>query len=176
MSGDLGCLQVDLLQFGILEALHISDAHFDHRYQEGSNAEFQEPMRCRETSGVVDRVEDMEGYWGDFMKCDTPLRIIEAMYKHIATIHPSAYWTRDLPAYDIWNQTKEGYKEIVRTTARRLKQFLTNISVYPALGNYESVPVYSYPPPSVTAANVAMSWLYSTLAEVWGEWLGKNHK
>ena len=123
MSGDLGCLQVDLLQFGILEALHISDAHFDHRYQEGSNAEFQEPVRCRETSGVVDRVEDMEGYWGDFMKCDTPLRIIEAMYKHIATIHPSAYWTGDLPAYDIWNQTKEGYKEIVRTTARRLKQF-----------------------------------------------------
>ena len=75
---------------------------------------------------MVDRAEDKAGYWGDFRKCDTPLRVIEAMYNKIATIHPSVdflYWTGDLPAYDIWNQTKEGYKEIVRTTARRMKQF-----------------------------------------------------
>ena len=68
-------------------------------------------MCCRETSGVVDRLEDMEGYWGDFRKCDTPLRIIEAMYNTSTlppSIHPSAYWTGDPPAYDIWNQTKEG--------------------------------------------------------------------
>ena len=116
-------------------------------------------MCCRETSGVVDRLEDMEGYWGDFRKCDTPLRIIEAMYKNIATIHPSAYWTGDLPAYDIWNQTNEENKEIVRTTARRLKKLYANIPVYPALGNYESVHVDSFPPPSVTADDVSMSWL-----------------
>ena len=47
-------------------------------------------MCCRETSGVVDRLEDMEGYWGDFRKCDTPLRIIEAMY-NTSTLPPSIH-------------------------------------------------------------------------------------
>ena len=52
-----------------------------------------------------------QGTGGDFRKCDTLLRFIEAMYKHIATIHPSVdfiYWTGGLPAHDFWNQTKEG--------------------------------------------------------------------
>ena len=106
-SGDhLGCLQVDLLQPGggsfsgeLITILYISDTHCG------------EPMCCRETNEVVDRVEDMAGYWGDFRKCGTLLRIIESMYKYIATIHPSVdfiYWTGGFPAHDIWNQTKEG--------------------------------------------------------------------
>ena len=136
------------------------------------------PMCCWETSGVLDRGEDMEGYWGDFRKCDTPLRTIEAMYRHIASTHPTIdmiYWTGDLPAHDIWNQTKEGNKEVVRVTARQFEQFFPGVPVYPALGNHESVPVDSFPPPSVSAEEASMAWLYSTLAEEWGQWLGEAH-
>ena len=34
-------------------------------------------------------VEDSEraGHWGDYRKCDTPLRTVQAMYKHIAEHH-----------------------------------------------------------------------------------------
>jgi len=162
-----------------ISILHISDTHFDHLYKEGSNAECGEPMCCREDSGELRREEDRAGYWGDFRKCDTPLRTIEEMYRHIAVSHPNIdfiYWTGDLPAHDIWNQTKEGNKEIVRATARQLKKFFPDVPVYPALGNHESVPVDSFPPPSVSAEEASMSWLYSTLSEEWGHWLGENHK
>ena len=125
-----------------LTVLHISDTHFDHLYKEGSNAVCGEPMCCRESSGLVEKVEDKAGYWGDFRKCDTPLRTIEAMYKHIAATHPNLdliYWTGDLPAHDIWNQTREGNKEIVRATALQLQKFFPEVPVFPALGNHESV-------------------------------------
>jgi len=145
---------------------------------EGTNAECGEPLCCREDSGEVEKEEHRAGYWGDFRKCDTPLRTIEAMYSHIANTHPTIdmiYWTGDLPAHDIWNQTKEGNKEVVRATARQLQKFFPGVPVYPALGNHESVPVDSFPPPSVGVEDASMSWLYSTLAEEWGHWLGEAH-
>lgn len=161
-----------------LTILHITDTHYDHLYKEGSNAVCGEPMCCRETSGLVEKVEDKAGYWGDFRKCDTPLRTIEAMYKHIVATHPTIdliYWTGDLPAHDIWNQTKEGNKEIVRATALQLKKFFPKVPIFPALGNHEAIPVDSFPPPSMQHHGVSMNWLYNTLVEVWGEWLGENH-
>ena len=36
---------------------------------------------------VYDKSE-AAGYWGDKRKCDTPLRTIEAMYRHIRAHHP----------------------------------------------------------------------------------------
>ena len=42
-----------------------------------------------------------------FRKCDTPLRTIESMYRHINKEHKDIdfiYWTGDLPPHDIWNQ------------------------------------------------------------------------
>ena len=52
--------------------------------------------------------------WGDLRKCDTPLRTIEAMYKHIAAHHTIdlIYWTGDLPPHDIWNQSRDGNVEV----------------------------------------------------------------
>ena len=67
---------------------------------------------------------DMAGHWGDARKCDTPLRTIEAMYRHIARSHPDIdfiYWTGDLPAHDIWRQTRASNADIVRGTARQLR-------------------------------------------------------
>ena len=52
--------------------------------------------------------------WGDYRKCDTPLRTIEAMYKHIAAHHSIdlIYWTGDLPPHDIWKQSRHGNVEV----------------------------------------------------------------
>ena len=126
---------------------------------------------------VYDKSE-AAGYWGDKRKCDTPLRTIEAMYRHIRKQHPDLdfiYWTGDLPAHDIWKQTRESNLEIVRATARQLKDHFPGVPVYPALGNHESVPVDSFPPPSVVEKEeeeaISMSWLHSALEEEWGAWL-----
>ena len=64
--------------------------------------------------------DDQAGYWGDSRKCDTPQRTIEAMYRHIASHHPELdfiYWTGDLPAHDIWKQTRESNADIVRVSS-----------------------------------------------------------
>ena len=121
---------------------------------------------------------DAAGFWGDSRKCDTPLRTIEAMYRNIRNHHPYIdfiYWTGDLPAHDIWKQTKASNAEIVRGTASQLLEHFPDVPVYPALGNHESVPVDSFPPPTVTMESVSMSWLHDVLAQEWGHWLGHSH-
>ena len=78
---------------------------------------------------------------------------------------------------------------MVRGTARQLRDHFPGVTVLPALGNHESVPVDSFPQPSVTGNPgrkllvidchywklEGMSWLYNTLVEEWGEWLGGGH-
>lgn len=45
-----------------------------------------------------------------------------------------------------------------------------NVTVYPAVGNHESTPVNSFPPPFVHG-NRSSAWLYDTMAEEWAHWL-----
>lgn len=44
------------------------------------------------------------------------------------------------------------------------------MTVYPAVGNHESTPVNSFPPPFVHG-NRSSSWLYDAMAEEWSPWL-----
>ena len=118
--------------------------------------------------------EEAAGKWGDMGRCDTPLSTIEAMYRNIRINHPDLdliYWTGDLPPHDIWRQTRQSNLEVVRGTARQLRDNFPGVPVYPALGNHESVPVDSFPPPTASDQEISMSWLYSVLEEEWGGWL-----
>ena len=45
-----------------------------------------------------------------------------------------------------------------------------NVTVYPAVGNHESTPVNSFPPPFVHG-NRSAAWLYDAMAEEWAPWL-----
>lgn len=44
------------------------------------------------------------------------------------------------------------------------------MTVYPAVGNHESTPVNSFPPPFVHG-NRSSAWLYDKMAEEWAQWL-----
>lgn len=70
------------------KVLHISDTHFDPYYQEGSNAECNEPLCCRLTNGAPLKPSAAAGKWGDYRKCDTPKRTIDHMLNHISNTHP----------------------------------------------------------------------------------------
>eukprot|EP00088_Acartia_fossae_P026753 TRINITY_DN2753_c0_g1_i2.p1 TRINITY_DN2753_c0_g1~~TRINITY_DN2753_c0_g1_i2.p1 ORF type:complete len:675 (+),score=82.41 TRINITY_DN2753_c0_g1_i2:37-2061(+) len=158
----------------LLKILHFSDTHWDPYYAEGSNALCDEPMCCRETSGPVLHLEDRAGYWGDYRKCDTPLRTIESMYRHINKEHKDIdyiYWTGDLPPHDIWNQTREGNLKVLRETSDQLRQYFPETTILPALGNHESAPVDSFPPPFVEGDH-SISWLHNAMDTEWQKWLG----
>lgn len=53
-------------------------------------------------------------------------------------------WTGDLPAHDIWNQTKEENLSILKETVAQLLKMFPGIPIFPALGNHEAVPVNRY--------------------------------
>ncbi len=51
--------------------MQLADPHFDHLYQEGSNAHCNEPLCCRE--GPVSDASKAAGYWGALSQCDLPM-------------------------------------------------------------------------------------------------------
>lgn len=69
------------------KVLHISDTHYDPYYQEGANADCNEPLCCRLTNGSPLTPAAAAGRWGDYRKCDTPKRTVEHMLKHIVDTH-----------------------------------------------------------------------------------------
>ncbi|XP_053639438.1 sphingomyelin phosphodiesterase isoform X2 [Cherax quadricarinatus] len=127
-----------------LKVLHLSDTHFDPEYRAGSNADCGEPLCCRASSGPVKSLDKRAGLWGDYRKCDTPLRTIESMLDNIAYLHPNIdyiIWTGDLPPHDIWNQTRESNLNVMRATVQQLMDYFPYTPIFPALGNHEAAPV-----------------------------------
>ncbi|KAK3926133.1 Sphingomyelin phosphodiesterase [Frankliniella fusca] len=155
------------------KVLHLSDTHFDPYYQEGTNADCNEPLCCRLTNGPALSSLTAAGRWGDYRKCDTPKRTVDNMLQHIASTHPDIdyiIWTGDLPPHDVWNQTREENLSILKETVAQMAQLFPGIPIFPALGNHEAAPVNSFPPPFVQN-DYSINWLYDELDAQWRQWL-----
>lgn len=153
--------------------LQLSDTHIDLLYREGTNAVCGEPLCCREAPTVKLPENDISGYWGDYRDCDIPMRTLEAMVKAIADKHKDidfVIWTGDVPAHDIWNQTREGQLRLIRNVSSLFDQYFGHLPIMPALGNHESAPVNSFPRPEITGRS-SISWLYEELDDIWSKWL-----
>uniref|UniRef100_UPI00359018B4 sphingomyelin phosphodiesterase isoform X2 n=1 Tax=Myxine glutinosa TaxID=7769 RepID=UPI00359018B4 len=153
--------------------LFITDVHWDAAYKEGTNAECGEPLCCREGDGLPAPGAVGAGYWGDYRKCDVPMRTIESMLQHIATnaTFDFVYWTGDIPAHNIWQQTRmDQLRALDKVTGLFWQHFGARVRVFPAVGNHESTPVNSFPPPFITG-NLSSSWLYEEMASNWSRWL-----
>jgi len=117
------------------------------------------------------------GKWGDYRKCDTPKRTVDHMLSHIAETHKDIdyiLWTGDLPPHDVWNQTKEENLAIIKDTVKQMVEMFPGIPIFPALGNHESAPVNSFPPPYVNQVDISISWLYDELDVQWRRWLPQS--
>ena len=95
------------------------------------------------------------------------------------------YLTGDLPAHNIWDQTKSGQVSILKKIISLFDEYLPNKPLFYAIGNHESDPVnrynnvvsvccpfmqsFSYPPASIT--DYSMSWLYDVAADMLQKWL-----
>ncbi|XP_036379011.1 sphingomyelin phosphodiesterase [Megalops cyprinoides] len=153
--------------------LFLTDVHWDKEYAEGSSADCKEPLCCRNGSGHPVWYHRGAGHWGTYSKCDLPLHTVENLLQNLAKAGPWdwAYWTGDIPAHNVWAQTRDQQLfELVEITRLIQKHLGPNVTVYPAVGNHESTPVNSFPPPFVHG-NRSSSWLYDKMAEVWAPWL-----
>ncbi|XP_028322184.1 sphingomyelin phosphodiesterase [Gouania willdenowi] len=153
--------------------LFLTDIHWDQEYQAGSTADCKDPLCCRNDSGSPSWRRREAGYWGTYGKCDLPLRTVENLLQNAATAGhwDWVYWTGDIPAHNVWSQTRKQQLSELSVISRMIHHYLgPNVSVYPAIGNHESTPVNSFPPPFIHG-NRSASWLYDTMAQEWAAWL-----
>ncbi|XP_053872056.1 LOW QUALITY PROTEIN: sphingomyelin phosphodiesterase [Malaclemys terrapin pileata] len=151
--------------------LFLTDLHWDQAYTPGSDPACKDPLCCR--GGQVQGPSHAgAGYWGEYSKCDLPLHTIENLLQHLARGPPFqlAYWTGDLPAHDVWQQSRADQLRTLRTLSTLLRKYLAPLPVYPAVGNHEASPVNGFPPPYVHG-NQSSAWLYGAMAEAWEGWL-----
>uniref|UniRef100_A0A4W3GP61 Sphingomyelin phosphodiesterase 1 n=1 Tax=Callorhinchus milii TaxID=7868 RepID=A0A4W3GP61_CALMI len=155
-----------------LRLLFLTDIHWDREYIPGSSAQCKEPLCCRAGSGWPGRGRRGAGQWGDYSKCDLPLRTVHSLLKQLGGqgALDAVYWTGDIPAHNIWHQSRDDQLTALTTITGLLRQYLGKLHVYPAVGNHESTPVNSFPPPFIHG-NQSSTWLYSAMSEAWAHWL-----
>ncbi|XP_003465367.1 sphingomyelin phosphodiesterase [Cavia porcellus] len=152
--------------------LFLTDLHWDHDYLEGTDPNCVDPLCCRRGSGQPPTSKPGAGYWGEYSKCDLPLRTLENMLSGLGQAGPfdMVYWTGDIPAHDVWQQSRKDQLRALNTITDLVKKFLGPVPVYPAVGNHESTPVNSFPPPFIKG-NQSSNWLYEAMAQTWEPWL-----
>lgn len=150
--------------------LYLTDLHWDRHYLPGSNPVCKDPLCCRNKTR---KSHHSAGYWGEYSNCDLPLHTIENLLQQLASSHmlyDSVYWTGDIPAHNVWEQTRNDQLMALNTVTGLIKKYLGHVPVYPAVGNHESAPVNSFPPPFIHG-NRSTAWLYEAMAEAWRDWL-----
>jgi sphingomyelin phosphodiesterase len=152
-----------------LRVLHLTDLHVDLHYRPGSNADCGKPLCCQD--GQPEVGSDPAGYWGDYRHCDIPTWTIDDLFKQLSAIRfDYILWTGDLPSHELWTQTRGSQLAMLEYLTNLFLKYFPNTPVYPSLGNHESVPVNSFPPPFVQG-NLSDSWLYDGLYKSWSHWL-----
>uniref|UniRef100_H3A2K6 Sphingomyelin phosphodiesterase 1 n=1 Tax=Latimeria chalumnae TaxID=7897 RepID=H3A2K6_LATCH len=156
----------------VSRVLVLTDVHWDKDYLPGTNPNCKDPLCCRKGSGAPILGRKAAGYWGEYSKCDLPLYTIENMLQHLSRARhfDVVYWTGDIPAHNIWHQTRQDQLLALNTITDLIKKYLGHVPVYPAVGNHESTPVNSFPPPYIHG-NQSSDWLYEDMVKVWGSWL-----
>lgn len=160
-----------------LKVLQLSDTHYDPLYKQNSIADCNEPLCCHaESARKFMGPLKLAGQWGEYM-CDTPLQTLENMLQHIQLTHPDIdfiYWTGDLPAHDLWIQTKQSNLQILNDTVQLVLKYFPNTKIFPALGNHETAPANLFPTPNFETENITNSWLYNTLDTQWKKLMGSE--
>ena len=184
------------------QVLHLSDIHVDMRYVVGSNAECDEPVCCRQPllhrSSILDslkntvklqflhqKVEDVVDpilgamRWGDYRNCDLPFWTFEDLLKQLSVRAKDAeeridyiLFTGDLPAHDVWAQTKEEQIDMIFNITATINNYFPTTPVFPAIGNHDSFPANNFPPHELEVEKqFRIDWLYRHLAKAWRSWL-----
>ncbi|XP_069157313.1 sphingomyelin phosphodiesterase isoform X2 [Procambarus clarkii] len=156
----------------VLKVLHLTDPHFDPDYLVGANAVCDAPMCCNADSGPIKSPKDAAGKWGDYRNCDSPRWLLQHMLHHIIENHPDIDYvlcTGDLVPHHIWKISRKDNLAIMRQVTNLVTGFFPDIPMFGAVGNHESFPRDSFPPPEVPEvwSKFGVQWLYDAVAEQW---------
>nr|CAB3266407.1 sphingomyelin phosphodiesterase-like [Phallusia mammillata] len=173
-----------------LKVLHLTDVHVDSLYKVGSTANCNEPLCCHgdDVTGddIIEPIDPEQpvrdvhvskqpaGQWGDYRYCDLPWWTFTDMMKNIQTRKIDyVIWTGDIPAHDVWSQSKRQQTELLFKLTSTLVEYLPFVPIYPAVGNHDSFPSNNFPPSKVrTSGKYSVTWFYKALAKAWAPWLG----
>ncbi|XP_064094490.1 sphingomyelin phosphodiesterase-like [Macrobrachium nipponense] len=155
-----------------LRILHITDSHTDLQYDEGSAVDCGYPMCCRFKYGEPQPGEPAAGHWGAENNCDIPLRTLDELIHQGSLLKPDlVYLTGDMPAHDVWEQTKAKNVESMNATLSLVRKHMPDTPVFNCLGNHEGAPVNSFPVPAVYGDGFNMDWLYEAAVALWSPWV-----
>ncbi|XP_077990260.1 sphingomyelin phosphodiesterase-like [Glandiceps talaboti] len=152
----------------VSRVLQLSDLHYDRQYKVGAKADCGEPLCCRDNDGSPGPSSQGAGKYGDYRNCDSPKILLENLFDHISSEEKFDYifLTGDLPAHDVWNQSRSDQLEILDEITEMFSKYFPGVKVYPAVGNHESAPVNSFPPEYITG-KYSISWLYDGFVDQW---------
>ncbi|XP_065062750.1 sphingomyelin phosphodiesterase-like [Rhopilema esculentum] len=162
----------DSVGSSVSKVLHLSDTHVDQMYMEGANTQCGEPLCCRKSNGLAPKGVTPAGKYG-YYNCDTPVILLDNMLQHIKDNHKDidyVLWTGDVPAHNIWNQSRHDQVSALQFAGETLSKYFPNLKVFPCIGNHEGAPVNSFPPPFINDGH-SNDWLRKELAALWGRWL-----
>lgn len=149
--------------------LHITDFHFDPAYKEGADIQCLLPLCCQASNGPGPTPNRKAQRLGEF-KCDLSEPLLDDLLLFTSTfdnLPPIDFvvYTGDSPPHTIWKDTKESTMKNLQIVHKKMKAAFINKSVYPVIGNHESVPADQFPlPPSD-------DFLLGELWELWSTWL-----
>ena len=156
-----------------LRILHVTDIHLDSKYVVGANAVCGEPLCCRVGDGIAPSGSPAAGKYGSRHDCDLPYITLQSLFERLRSIQDQfdyVVFTGDLPAHNVWNQSRSDILGAMETVTQLFLTYLPNKKVYNTLGNHESAPVNSFPPNYIQGKD-AENWLYNASAKAWGHWL-----
>lgn len=157
----------------VSHVLHLTDIHYDPLYRPGLSNDCNEPLCCR-IPNKPGSGSKAAGFWGDY-NCDVPYHTVVNLMENLQNRNSEfdwVYWTGDLPAHNVWNNSRESVLDILDNITQLLTTYLENKTVFPSFGNHEGVPVNSFPPPYITG-DYSVQWLYGSSAERWAVWLSR---
>lgn len=160
-----------------IKILQVTDFHYDSNYRMDYNANCNQPVCCRSNLGIPDNIEDRAGRWGDYRDCDTPWDTVEEVINHMAENHADAayvYHTGDIIDHGVWETSISHNIESMNRLHNKLLEVFPDKPVYNIIGNHEAHPTNVFAPNSANRPDLAMDWLYSYLADVWGNWLPRS--
>lgn len=153
-----------------MNIVHITDIHYDPRYEPYGKSLCKEPACCRIGQNDTNTSDKVAGYWGDYNSCDSPWHTVVDVLDHIRTEHQDIsylYFTGDIVDHGVWETTLEGNKEILNKAYPQIHEIFKNVPVYPIVGNHEAHPVNQFAPKAVTNDKISTQWLYKMMADLW---------
>jgi len=152
-----------------LKVLQIADVHLQLDYAPGSATNCKNKLFCCRARDGHGKGRHVAGAWGSYEHCDSPPSLLYALLKHLKHQHPDiAYvlWTGDNAPHSVHETSRSQTLASNRAVTEAIQDTFPDTLVIPALGNHDTHPVNSFPPPHVPS-RFSNAWLLSELDHMW---------